>query len=108
MAGRCDAGRRIEGRIAKLVVIVTAALVLLLHATYRKRRLSRVPETAAWRRTVDDEDIAEFAAIDGDEIMAGLGREHDADGNWSEEDMVLRWDECARRHPVAIHGSVSA
>ena len=26
------------------------------------------------RRRLDDEDIAEFAAIDGDEIIAGLGR----------------------------------
>lgn len=53
---------------------------------------------------LDQEDIADFAAIHGDEIMAKAGRVRDADGNWSQADLDWLWAECAKR----VTGSLPA
>jgi hypothetical protein len=45
----------------------------------------------------DDEDIADYAAIHGDDIMAEAARERMANGDWSQEDLDWLWEECRRR-----------
>ena len=52
----------------------------------------------------EDEEIAAFAFLHGDEIMAEAGRKRMPDGGWSEDDLAWEHAEIARRLGLPIVG----
>ncbi|MER8373690.1 hypothetical protein [Mesorhizobium sp. M1406] len=64
-----------------------------------------MPGSPEWIEQLDQQDIADFAAIHGEEIMAKAGRERDADGNWSEEDLAWLWKVGAERISASSQGN---
>ena len=60
------------------------------------------PSSSEWLSQRVAEEIAAFAFLHGDEIMAEAGRKRMPDGGWSEDDLAWERAEIARRLGLPI------